>query len=112
MYNSEEVERIRNVAKALPDPNKPSSHLMEFLVDKADEPGCGVEELCMAIDSCFCGGKMTEGAANALIELMRLFPDSDDKVVQQEIQRKRAMALRYVNRLRGCRQYDERIGGR
>ena len=102
MYTSEEVQKIRGVAREIRS-KEPSSHLIEFLVDKADEPSCGLDELQMLIDVCGASGKLGSSVddnrkkAGLLNDLMQ-FVSNDPKEETQRI--KRAMALRYVNKLR------------
>ncbi|MGQ9609688.1 MAG: hypothetical protein ACUVWN_10310 [bacterium] len=116
MYESDEVDEILKVAKALSkDKNTPSKSLMEFLVERADEADCSLDELCLIIETCGATGKLAdndpskeknEDVADLLIDLMK----SVSKECQSEKinRRKRAMALRYVSKLRGWKPYNER----
>lgn len=114
MYDPNEVAEILKVAKELSkDINIPSKSLMEFLVERADEVGCTLEELCfLIIETCAATGKLSStpeenaNVADLLICLMKLLTKEGQS--EKINRRKRAMALRYVNKLRGWKSYNER----
>ncbi len=121
MYDVDEVNEILKVAKELSkDINNPSKSLMEFLVERADEVGCTLEELCyLIVETCGATGKLADNSqskeekdkanayvADLLIDLMKFITKEDQN--EKINRRKRAMALRYVNKLRGWKCYNER----
>lgn len=111
LFTDSEIAEIRRIAAPLdPQPSsrqRPSAQLIERLVEIARE---GLELLCLHIDACAATGKLhanrrgTEGyqLALKLKTLMCHFPgdwmdgDGLDPV-------RRSNALRYINKLRGCR---------
>lgn len=102
MFSCEEVQKIREVARSI-GKDYPSKHLIEFLVDKADESSCELCELLMIIDVCGASGKLGENdddsrkRASLIGELMKFVSNDPNEGVRRI---KRAMALRYVNKLR------------
>jgi len=112
MYFSEqEVGLIRAAAAAMPlgrarDPGK--AQLSSLTDHAADET---IHALLLDIDARERGGKLTGSAADALRRLMqamslsdeeirRLPEPRDDRQRDRALRHKRAMALRYVNKLR------------
>ncbi|MBM3241088.1 hypothetical protein FJZ31_32795 [Candidatus Poribacteria bacterium] len=103
MFNQDETNAIRRVAARL-DEERPSKSLLGVITDKATEPNSTYYDLCLEIDIRAKEGKLAsednpqenQERAKMFRELLEMFMgDSIDD------QKKRAAALRYVNKLRG-----------
>jgi len=104
MFNRNEANAIRKVAERL-DEDNPSKSLLGTITDKAMEPNSTYDDLCLEIDACIKDGKLAgkdrpqenEERAKMFKDLLGMF---------MEDQKKRAAALRYVNKLRGLDYWE------
>lgn len=119
MFNAEETRALRRIAAGLTRRN-PSDSLLNRLADMAGRES--IDMICLEIDVCANKGKLAgygrwrennqfaEQLKNLMVTLYERDEEKEEddkgKKVRRKNQTKRAMALRYISRLRGRRYWE------
>lgn len=109
MFNRDEANAIRKVAARLD--KFPAKSLLGTITEKAMEPNSTYDDLCLEIDSYAQERKLAiendpqenQKRAKMFKDMLGMFMADEDSVKQRK---KRAAALRYVNKLRGLDYWE------
>jgi len=107
MFNQDEANAIRKVAARLD--KFPSKALLGTIVEKAMEPNSTYDDICLEIDAHAQERKLAiENNLQENQERAKMFKELLGMFMEDTIERrkKRAAALRYVNKLRGLPYWE------